>query len=132
MTPIQEKVVAAKVGVVRHMVQRMATLPLANVESCTRDPRLVAAGKSFLRRALEALRDLGRYILAKGFGEPVAEYGAGGPALYRVGVPPPRLAQLVAKMGGYRNRLIYGYQEVRAEELFTPLTRRGGDLLEVL
>lgn len=35
---------------------------------------MVAAGESFLRRALEVLLDLGRHVLAKGFGRVVPEY----------------------------------------------------------
>lgn len=132
MTPIQEKVVAARSQTVREMVRFMETLPLATVESFTADPRMVAAGESFLRRALEALLDLGRHILAKGFDMPVAEYAAIGPALHQVGVLSRELASLLEKMGRYRNRLTHGYQEVTPQELYTLLTERRHELLLVL
>ncbi|MFN3414386.1 MAG: hypothetical protein ACK42L_10045 [Thermoanaerobaculum sp.] len=73
VTPIQEKVVAAKSEAVREMVRFIETLPLASVESFTADPRMVAAGESFLRRAFEARLDFGSQIIAKGFAMPVAE-----------------------------------------------------------
>ena len=40
----------------------------------TSGPLNAPAAESYLRRALEALMDLGRHILAKGFGRGVAEY----------------------------------------------------------
>ena len=47
----------------------VGSLPLADLQAFTADPRMVAtAGDSYLRRALEALLDLGRHVLAKGFG----------------------------------------------------------------
>lgn len=132
MTPIQERVVAARAVSVREMVRLMATLPLESLASFTADVRMVAAGESFLRRALEALLDLGRHVLAKGFGMPVAEYGAVGEALGRVGVLPSELATLIQQMGRYRNRLTHGYQEVTAEELYALLASRRHEILTVL
>lgn len=132
MTPIQERVVAARAAAVREMVQLMGTLPLESLASFTADVRMVAAGESFLRRALEALLDLGRHVLAKGFGMPVAEYGAVGKALGRVGALPPALAALVQRMGRYRNRLTHGYQEVTAEERYALVAIRLHEILAVL
>ena len=74
MTPINEKVVAAKVETIRRMLKGIATLPLATEEEFTSDFRMVSAGESMLRRSLEALLDLGRHISAKTFSDAVVEY----------------------------------------------------------
>lgn len=72
--PISRVVVADKVAAVRRMVEGIRSLPLDDLPAFTADPRMVAAGDSYLRRALEALLDLGRHILAKAFGRAPAEY----------------------------------------------------------
>ena len=72
--PISRVVVADKVAAVGRMVDGIRSLPLENLATFTTDPRMVAAGDSYLRRGLEALLDLGRHILAKGFGRAPAEY----------------------------------------------------------
>ncbi|MEN8165136.1 MAG: hypothetical protein ABFS37_13480 [Acidobacteriota bacterium] len=74
MTPINEKVVASKVETIRRMLTGIGTLPLATEEVFLEDFRMVSGGESMLRRALEALLDLGRHLLAKGFSIPVVEY----------------------------------------------------------
>ncbi|HEX9941589.1 MAG TPA: hypothetical protein VGG03_06220 [Thermoanaerobaculia bacterium] len=56
---IQLKTVAAKAELIREMLAAIETLPLASEADFSADPRMVAAGESFLRRSLEALLDLG-------------------------------------------------------------------------
>ena len=52
------------------MVSEIRALPLSDKEAFFSDRRDVWAAESCLRRALEALLDLGRHILAKGYGIP--------------------------------------------------------------
>ena len=124
MTPglISEKVVTAKLSLLSDMFEKIQRLPLASEETFLADPLMVAAGESFLRRTLEALLDLGRHILAKGFGEVVAEYARLGSALAERGVLDHDTAELMRRMGGYRNRLVHGYEEVTGHELHRILT----------
>jgi len=70
-TGIKEKVVAQRIAWIEEMVRAVAGLPLDSLERFVADPRNVAAADSYVRRALEALLDLGRHILAKGFGRAV-------------------------------------------------------------
>lgn len=132
MTPIRQKVIAAKVSVIREMMAVIDTLPLGSLDQFLEDRLTPPAGESLLRRALEALLDIGRHILAKGFGAPVAEYGKIGESLHARGVlSSQRAAELVA-MGRYRNRLTHFYDEVTPEELFTILTTHLEDLTSIL
>jgi len=132
MTPIREKVVAAKAGVIRDMMASIATLPLESRAAFLGGDRMVAAGESFLLRSLEALLDLGRHILAKGYGIPVVEYREIGRQLGRHGVLDVERASLLVKMGGYRNRLTHFYDEVTPDELYELLTTRLADIESVL
>lgn len=85
MTPgqLDRRVVVERSEWIREMLERIRALPLDSMEGFTGDPRNVDAAESCLRRALEALLDLGRHVLAKGFGDAPAEYREGGPAAGR-------------------------------------------------
>jgi uncharacterized protein YutE (UPF0331/DUF86 family) len=125
---IKEKVVLEKLRALNEMLAGIATLPLTSEAAFLADPRMVAAGESYLRRALEALLDLGRHILAKGLGNVVPEYAALGPALAEHGIVTADTGERLRRMGGYRNRLVHGYEEVGGAELYRILTRDLADL----
>ena len=71
---ISRAVVADKIALIRRMLDGIRTLPLDDPAAFTADPQMTAAVDSYLRRALEALLDLARHVLAKGFGRAPAEY----------------------------------------------------------
>ena len=56
------------------MFTRLRLLPLETLEFFQADRRNPTAAEFYLRRALEAMFDLGRHILAKGFGQAVSEF----------------------------------------------------------
>ena len=130
MTPglVSEKVAVAKLAVLQEMLHGISTLPLASLDEFLVDPRMVAAGESFLRRAIEALLDLGRHLLAKGFGVVVPEYASIGPSLARHGVASDRVGERLRLIGGYRNRMVHGYDEVGGAELYRILTTQVDDV----
>lgn len=134
MTPssINESVVADKTEVVRRMLQAMSTLPLSSLDDFLASPHYEAAGESYLRRALEALLDLGRHLLSKVFGVAATEYKKIPRSLREQGVLSPELAGILVEMAGYRNRLVHFYQDVSPEELFVILTEQRQDLELVL
>jgi uncharacterized protein YutE (UPF0331/DUF86 family) len=129
---IRRVVVADKIELVRRMLQGIGTLPLDDLSSFTADPRMVAAADSYLRRALEALLDLGRHLLAKGFGRAPAEYGEVARQLGEVGVVEAPLAERLVLMARYHNRMVHFYDEITEEELYRILTRELGDLEAVI
>ena len=61
-----EKIVAERAAWIEEMLRGVRALPLESYEQFIGDPRNVAAADSYVRRALEAVMDLGRDILAKG------------------------------------------------------------------
>ena len=132
MTPVNEKVVAAKVETIQRMLRGIRTLPLATEEVLTQDFQMYSAGESMLRRALEALLDLGRHILAKGFNNSVVEYKQIGKTLGEFDILTSGSVTLLVNMAGYRNRLTHFYDEVTPEELYRILTTEISDIESVL
>jgi uncharacterized protein YutE (UPF0331/DUF86 family) len=129
---ISRAIVADKVALVRRMVDAVATLPLADLQAFRADARMVAAGESFLRRALEALLDLGRHVLAKGFGRAPAEYADVARQLGQVHVLAPDVAERFILMARYRNRMVHFYDEVTEAEFYALLTEHIGDFERVI
>ena len=115
---IRTVVVTERVAWVRKMLAGIRSLPLSSYEQFMSDPRTPAAAESYLRRTLEALLDLGRHVLAKGFSLAPAEYKEVADELSRVSVLSEQDGALLKKMAGYRNRLVHFYHEVSQEELY--------------
>lgn len=125
---ISVRVVADRLAWLEQMVAEIRSLPLDNREAFFADRRNVWAAESCLRRALEALFDLGRHILAKGFAQGVSEYKEIAIRLGEKGVLGPMETRLLMRMAGYRNRLVHFYHEVGPEELYEICTSELGDL----
>ena len=120
-----------KSGLVDDMLRGLATLPLTSLDAFRSDPRDEAAAESYLRRALEALLDLGRHVLAKGLGERTLEHKQIALALRRAGVLDEAAGATLVDMAGYRNRLTHFYDEVSTDELFAICAHRRADILQV-
>lgn len=100
------------------MLAGIRALPLGTADGFASDPRNVAAAESYLRRALEALLDLGRHILAKGCGRAATEYKAIASELADVEVLSEGEAELLRRLAGYRNRMVHFYDELSTTELY--------------
>lgn len=125
---VREKVVVERVAWIRDMLTGLRRLPTGDRAAFLADPRNAAAAESFLRRALEALLDLGRHILAKGFAKAVVEYKQVATQLGAEQVLLADEADLLRSMAGYRNRIVHFYDEVGADELLAICTERLGDI----
>jgi uncharacterized protein YutE (UPF0331/DUF86 family) len=121
MSPDQlsKRVVVERLEWVARMVQEIESLPLDNYDLFFSDNRNLWTAESCLRRALEALLDLGRHILAKGFGIGTTEYKEIATRSQEVGILSAEEAALLRKLAGYRNRLVHFYHEAQPDELFT-------------
>lgn len=129
---VRAAVIADRVSWVRRMLEGLRSLPADSLDSFLSDSRTVAAAESYVRRGLEALLDLGRHVLAKGFGRAVVEYKDIPLQLREVGVLSEREAGLLRDMAGYRNRLVHFYSEVTPQELFHIRSSRLVDIEDVL
>lgn len=72
--PVSKRVVADRLETVKFLLGEIRSLPLADRNAFFADRRNIWAAESCLRRSLEAVFDLGRHILAKGFGLGISEY----------------------------------------------------------
>lgn len=125
---ISRVVVADKIAAIRRMVDGIHSLPLDDLATFTADPRMVAAGDSYLRRALEALLDLARHVLSKGFGRAPAEYAEVARQLGDVGVVDAARSATLTKMARYRNRMVHFYDEISDAQLHGILSKEVTDV----
>jgi uncharacterized protein YutE (UPF0331/DUF86 family) len=122
-SPVDERIVAERIAVIQRMLADLHRLPASDLETFLADARTPAAAESFLRRALEALMDLGRHILAKRFGLPVEEFAGIADRLQEVGVLTPADAAVLRKRAKYRNRMVHFYDEVTPPKLHGIVTQ---------
>jgi uncharacterized protein YutE (UPF0331/DUF86 family) len=131
-TGLKEKVVAQRIAWIEEMLRGVAGLPMESLDRFVADPRNVAAADSYVRRSLEALLDLGRHILAGGFGRAVSEYRDVARQLLAAGVLREDAAHIMGDMAGYRNRLVHFYDEVTPPELYRICTERLSDVTMIV
>jgi uncharacterized protein YutE (UPF0331/DUF86 family) len=129
---MNRRVILERVGWTRKMLDKLGTLPLTSLELFTADDRNIASAESYLRRALESLFDLGRHILAKGFGQGVTEYKEIATQMALLGLLDHPEADRLREMAGYRNRLTHFYHEVSALELYDICAHRTSDIEHVV
>jgi len=123
-------VVADRLDWIEKMVREIHSLPLEDYASFTADRRNVWAAESCLRRALEALMDLGRHIAAKRFGKGVTEYKEIASVLKEGGVLDDESFLRFRTLAGYRNRMVHFYHEISNHELFEICTCQLSDIPE--
>ena len=122
------KVVADRLSLVDRYLTRLRQLPVGHDEFLE-DPRNVDSAESLLRRALEALLDTARHLLAKGFGVAALEYREiARLAVERQLVRGEELGDAFQRMAGFRIRLTHHYEEVTDDELFGIRSERLGDI----
>ncbi|MCF8062458.1 MAG: DUF86 domain-containing protein [Deltaproteobacteria bacterium] len=134
MTPtkIRANVVSERAAWVREMIHSIQGLPLSSYDEFAGDRRNVASAESYLRRGIEALLDLGRHILAKGFAVVAAEYKEIGTELAKEGVLSEDQGMLLRQIAGYRNRMVHFYHEVTQAELYQLSTEELKDIESLL
>lgn len=129
--PLSKRIVADRLAWAERMVAEIRRLPLADLQTFEADPRNAWAAESCLRRALEALLDLGRHILSKAFGIGVAEYKEIALWCRERGVLDAADAELLRRLAGYRNRMVHFYHEIGTGELYEICRSRLTDLERV-
>ncbi|HXU44306.1 MAG TPA: DUF86 domain-containing protein [Thermoanaerobaculia bacterium] len=131
MTPtgIDAKIVVDRLDLLAGYLRSLRALPQATFEEFVSDVRNSAAAESLLRRAIEALLDTTRHILAKGLGIGALEYGRMAElAVENRLVEDAALGSALVQIARYRNRMTHFYDEIKEEELYGIVTERLGDL----
>ena len=125
---VSRRVVGDRLALIAETLHDLRALPLGTPEQFLQERRNIAAAESYLRRSLEALLDIGRHILAKGFAVGVSEYKGIATQLERHGVLSTEEANILRRMAGYRNRLVHFYHEISPEELYSICVHNLGDI----
>jgi len=125
---IQARIVADRLQWIERMLEEIRGLPLERLEDFLADRRNVWTAESCLRRAIEALMDLGRHILARGFGRGVTEYKEIATALSEKGILEEVDSERFRILAGYRNRMVHFYHEITEPELYEICSSRLDDL----
>lgn len=128
---VSRRVLTDRLAILDRLLDQVRALPLGDRQAFYADPRNLLAAESCLRRSLEVLLDLGRHLLAKGYGVGVSEYKEIAAELLRHGALSPGHAELLRVLAGYRNRLVHYYHEVADEELFALCSDHLGDLEQI-
>jgi len=130
MTPgmISRRVVVDRLKTVDDLLQDIRSLPLSDRKAFFADRRNAWTAESCLRRSLEAIFDVGRHILAKGFGVGVSEYKEIAVRLSEKRILSEDDAALMGILAGYRNRMVHFYHEVSFDELYKICAEDLGDV----
>jgi uncharacterized protein YutE (UPF0331/DUF86 family) len=127
--PLDLKIVGDRLRIVRRCVQGLRRLPAGSPGEFAADFRSPAAAESLLRRAIEALLDTARHLLARAHGLATLEYReVARLAAERSLVQSPELQSRFVEIAGFRNRLTHYYDEITPDELLAILRDRLDDL----
>jgi len=121
------KQIEDRLGFIIKATERLKRLSLLHEADFIRDDT-PAIAESYLRRALEAIFDIGRHIAAKTADKGIVEYKEIAHALGKRGIISEELSKKLHLMAGYRNRLVHFYQEVGEHELHTILKNNLQDI----
>ncbi len=122
------KVVADRLGQVDRWLSGLRAIPVDSLAAFKADPRNPAAAESFLRRGIEALLDVARHLLAKGYGLGALEYREVARRAADKGFLGDRELEVrFEQIAGFRNRLTHYYSDV-TEEFFEILGQHSQDI----
>jgi len=124
--------VADRVQTVRASLGRLRGLAAADRGAFRGSPDDYAIAEHHLRRAIQALLDIGRHIVVRGgWGNP-AHYREIVSFLERHGVLSTELGEKGRSLAGYRNRLVHEYATVDPDEMWDILQSRLDDIADFL
>jgi uncharacterized protein YutE (UPF0331/DUF86 family) len=116
--PVDLKIVGDRLTLAAACLADLRTLPVRTLADFAGDRRNPAAAESLIRRAIDALFDVTRHLLAKGFGLGALEYRQAAELAGQRGlIEDPGLRQRFVEIAGFRNRLTHFYAGVTTEEL---------------
>jgi uncharacterized protein YutE (UPF0331/DUF86 family) len=129
---IKEKVLAERFLWITNMVAAIRSLPIQNYADFMAESRNIAAAESYLRRALEALLDIGRHVLAKGFGKATVEYKEIASGLCEIRIIDETAEKILHNLAGYRNRMVNFYHEITDEEFYDICSKQLTDIESIV
>jgi len=124
---LNTKLIEDRLGFINQAIVKLRKLSYLDAKDFL-DGDNPAIAESYLRRALEAIFDIARHIIAKTARKGLVEYKEVAGALGEQGVISQGQAEKLRLMAGYRNRLIHFYHEIGDRELYLILTNNLSDI----
>ena len=124
---LNTKLIEDRLGFINQAIVKLRKLSYLDAKDFL-DGDNPAIAESYLRRALEAIFDIARHIIAKTARKGLVEYKEVASALGEQGVISQGQAEKLRLMAGYRNRLIHFYHEIGDRELYLILTNNLSDI----
>lgn len=115
-------------SLIQEFLSELRELSSMSLEEFLSNKRNPPAAESYLRRALEAIFDTGRHILAKSYGFKELEYKEIARQLGEKGIVQRDYSKVLIKMAGYRNRMVHLYHEITNEEIYNIIKNHLSDI----
>lgn len=130
--PLNREVILSRMREIEKDLNKLLRFKNYSLEEFKKDENFAIA-EHYLRRALEAVFDIGNHILSRIPGIRISTYKEIALELSKENIIPEKFAkEKLVKMAGYRNRLIHFYSEVSMEELYEIIQNNLGDFEEFL
>lgn len=116
--PVNKHTITVKLDEIQRCVEKLKQFQAMTLDEFKGGENF-AISEHYLRRALEAVFEIGSHILARLPGGKVSGYKEIAKKLGEHRILTPEFAkETLIKMAGYRNRLIHFYSEVTVEEMY--------------
>ncbi|UXD22657.1 hypothetical protein IPA_07100 [Ignicoccus pacificus DSM 13166] len=115
----------------RKAIEKLRGISEVPLEEYLSDEDLQALSERYLHILLEAILDLGAFVLAKKGVSVGTTYRDIVEGLIRIGVIPAELGYLARGIPGMRNVLVHGYAEIRHDIVYQLLKDELGDLVRI-
>lgn len=125
---VSARVIGRRLKMIEDLLRQIRALPLDSPTAFLADSTSYPVAESCLRRCLEALLDIGRHILAKGYGAAASEYKEIPKLLQKHAALAEDETHILLVLAGYRNRMVHFYYEVSEEELYRICVQELGDI----
>ena len=130
--PIKQEVMLSRRREIEKKIEKITVFKGSNLENFKKGENYAIA-EHYLRRALEAIFDIGTHIGSRFPGVRISTYKDVALFLGKEGIVPQHFAkEKLLKMAGYRNRLVHFYAEVTIDELYEIIQNRLEDFNEFL
>lgn len=116
--PINKEVLLERIRIIEKSLYKLSNFKAVSLEDFKSGENFAIA-EHYLRRALEAVFDIGNHIISRIPGERVTSYRDIALILGKYNIVSEEFARnKLVKMAGYRNRLVHFYSEITEEEMY--------------
>lgn len=128
--PLNKDLITSRLNEIRKDIKELKVFTKMDIDDFKKEKNFAIA-EHYLRRALEAIFDIGSHILSRIPGATATTYKEIATSLGKFKILPENFVdEKLVKMAGYRNRLTHFYFEIKEEELLDIIKDYLSDLEE--